>query len=329
MFEKLQNSIKRIVKCAAIFFAVASIIGCGKKDYGNEFTTAPLSDGGYEIEEVVLECPEISGEYNLLVVADLHLISINDEVLPQSIDEVKARISNFRKEGKGLSSAKRWKKLPTYINNCNSDMVLFAGDMVDFASKENIDLLKTGIDEIINAPILYARADHDISPFYMTSMSQTAYNECLDRQMEVSHYADAFYEDLGEVVILVINNSTGQVTDSGLLVVKEAIEIGKPIVLLTHVPIDSMIDDSLREMSGAMFAGRNLTWGLETEYYRPEDTTKEFLNLVYAEDSLIKEIVCGHLHFEWDGYITENTHEHVYSPAFDGKIGLLRIRGQK
>ena len=48
--------------------------------------------------------------------------------------------------------------------------------------------------------------------------------------------------------------------------------------------------------------------------------------MIYAKDSPVKEIVSGHLHFTWDGDITESTRQHVFSPAFQ-KIGVITVKG--
>ncbi len=60
--------------------------------------------------------------------------------------------------------------------------------------------------------------------------------------------------------------------------------------------------------------------------YNPDETTQELLDLIYAKDSPVKEIVCGHLHFSWDGSLTENTHQHV-SPAIGKTVGIITVKG--
>ena len=49
------------------------------------------------------------------------------------------------------------------------------------------------------------------------------------------------------------------------------------------------------------------------------------MDLIYAEDSPVKEVLAGHLHFTWDGQLTENTKEHVFAPAYPGNIGVVRV----
>ena len=58
------------------------------------------------------------------------------------------------------------------------------------------------------------------------------------------------------------------------------------------------------------------------------NTREELMKLpVYTEDSPFVEVLCGHLHFSWDGQLTEKVHQHVFSAAFDRYMGLITISG--
>lgn len=52
------------------------------------------------------------------------------------------------------------------------------------------------------------------------------------------------------------------------------------------------------------------------------------MDIVYGGDSPVAEVLAGHLHFTWDGIINENVHEHVFSQAFSGNIGLITVDGE-
>ena len=133
--------------------------------------------------------------------------------------------------------------------------------------------------------------------------------------------------ELPELCVAGLSNSTDQITESGLQQMKEILSKGKPVILLTHVPYKSLIDDSLQKASKKVWQERALVWGEDCNY-QPDQNTEELMNLIYAENSPVKEILCGHLHFSWDGYITENTHEHVFSPAFTQTVGVITVKGQ-
>ena len=79
--------------------------------------------------------------------------------------------------------------------------------------------------------------------------------------------------------------------------IKEAYAKRKPIIFVTHVPINSLVDQSLANICmGRDTKRRNLTWGTDT-YYKPNAQTKELLDMVCAEASPVKAVLAGHLHF--------------------------------
>ena len=129
-----------------------------------------------------------------------------------------------------------------------------------------------------------------------------------------------------DICVLGIDNSTSQLPAEALEKIKEVFAIGKPIILVTHVPIDSKLDSSLAEQSKVVWQDRALLWG-DGCTYEPDENTREFLDMVYATDSPVKLVLSGHLHFSWDGYITENTREHVFNPAYSNSIGIVKIHG--
>ena len=121
------------------------------------------------------------------------------------------------------------------------------------------------------------------------------------------------------------NNSTSELTDSGLERIRQLVEEGKPLVLLTHVPIAPLEDESLAQASKDAFDGRVLLWGYGDCQYVPGPNTRQLLDLLYAEDSPFIAVLCGHLHFSWDGRISKNVPQHVFGPAFAGNYGTVTI----
>lgn len=61
------------------------------------------------------------------------------------------------------------------------------------------------------------------------------------------------------------DNNTSQMNSDILEKVTLVFEQNKPIILLTHVPIDSLVDKSLGELSMSGW-DRNLTWAEDANY---------------------------------------------------------------
>ncbi len=279
------------------------------------------------IEEVHITIPGMEGEVKLAYLSDLHIVTMSDEIIESYRENVKGRLSSMSYEG--VSAADQ---LPGWIDTLNAsgaDYILFGGDMVDFPSRSNIEHLKSGFENL-SIPYMYVRADHDISPFYMDG---TPAHTCTEYQETISELSDVYIQEFPDFCLVGWNNSTSLLTVPGLEIIREAKDLGKPMILLTHVPIAPKNDDSLAIESEKIFNDRSLIWGFYTGYYYyPNDTpegeaTAELLNMLYSDDSPFVEVLCGHLHFSWDGYISEHVHQHVFSAAFNRYMGMITVSG--
>lgn len=321
-----------LVLAATLCFSLAACADASNEpitveDYGEDFTTLPLTDNGYELEEIVIEIPGLTEEYNLLLVADLHIIEIDNGVEFGQKSSLKNRIKAFSLDNGKTTSSDLWEAMPVYLDACNADAILFAGDMVDFSSESNNRTLLNGLEKL-KTPYLLVKADHDTEPFVLNDKGMKTYDMYQD---QIGNSEALFYSDLGEVVIICVNYSTTNLPDSAVETLREAVAIGKPIIILTHVPFYSEVDNSLQEMSEDDFGGRALVWSGygNTDYYPGTDAQWELMTLIYTDDNPVREVLCGHLHFSWDGSITNYVDQHVFSPAFEKKIGYIRICGSK
>lgn len=278
-------------------------------------------DEGITWERVHVTIPGMKGRKKMIYLSDLHVITENDQIATDSLAVVRQRMdwSSFD----GATAADAWPVWTDYLNAVQSDGILFGGDMVDFASDSNIACLKKGLDRM-NRPWLYVRADHDLEPFFLTGVSK---EKCLAGQAEISSCEEVTVMEYEEFLVVGWNNSTTQLTQAGLDRMKETFSLGKPIILLTHVPIAPLADDSLAEKSREAWNDRVLIWG-EGFDYQPNETTEEFLRMVCDENTPVCAILCGHLHFTWDGQVTEKVREHVFSAAFEKHAGWITISGE-
>ncbi len=279
-------------------------------------------DWGINQEEVTVQIPGLSQDYTFVWLSDLHIITENDEIAEADRETVAERRESF-KNAAGMYAEDFWAELPEALDDWQADALLFGGDMIDYAANANIATLKAGLDSL-NTPYIYVRADHDYSPDYCEVQDQAAINAL---HADIDGYEEIELLEYDDLCVVGINNSTRNMTEEGLARWKEIYALGKPIILVTHVPLDSMIDESLGEQSRAVWSDRELTWGADCNYV-PNEVTQEFLDMVYADDSLVKEVLAGHLHFSWDGALTEHADEHVFAPAINGTIGVIHVTGE-
>ena len=274
------------------------------------------------IESVHVTIPGMLGERKLAYLSDLHIISMIENL--SDIDKEKLSIRQKWASNGDVISKDQWPEWVEYLNAGDFDYVLFGADMIDFASEDTIHAFKGGLKNL-KKPYMYVRADHDYLPYQGSGLTD---RDGMELQKTVCEYADAFTKDFGDFILFGWNNSTSRMTEAGITKWREVLATGKPVIVLTHVPIEPLSDDSLATISKNLFRGEELLWGLNTNYYEPDDYTREFLCDIYGEGSPVKEILCGHLHYTWDGFVSPTVHQHVFSPAFQGYIGIIEISGR-
>lgn len=275
-----------------------------------------------EEESVSVHIPGLKHTYRFIFMSDLHIIVESDEVSEGSLENVRARHEMFQSVN-GVYSASLWEELPEFFNTQHTDAILLGGDMIDYASAANITALKKGINKL-DAPVMYVRADHDYNPYNCEGLDK--------KDMKKLHESIDGYEELPiiefeDMCIVGINNSTKQISKGQLKKFQEAVSLGKPMILLTHVPLASKVDASLQEESKKAWQDRALVWGKGCSD-EPNKNTEEFLEMVYDADSPVKAVVCGHLHFAWEGKLTENCMQHVFSAAYPGRYGVITVDGK-
>ena len=284
-----------------------SLIGCG---------SSKPKDTKEDI--VKLDLDGVSKHYKILIVNDTHVQINNDEVADENKDFMANRIVEFT-NGE-LSTYDRWQKLPKTLDSYNADLIVFAGDIVDFCSKANTEAIKEGFDKL-KTPYIYIRSDHDTEPYWLSYQDANLAKEYQDA---VTVNTDVLYADLGEICVLCINNSNRQITSEMLDTMNAVFEKGKPVLLVTHIPIEPESDTGLMEYSEEVRGGRHLYWG-PTGEAEPDEITSKFINILYSEESNVKAVFAAHLHARWEGEFSDNAIEHVFAPAFQGNIGVVEV----
>lgn len=270
----------------------------------------------------VAECIEVDLEgvetpVKILWISDLHIAAITSDMSNETRQEVKARVDFSQ------NSADKWKKnWPELINKSGADLVVFGGDIIDFSSVENVCILRNGLERL-EIPYIYLRCDHDVMPSHISKVQADEAAEIRDNMCDNS---DVIVYEFDDFIVAGWNNSSFDFTDAGLLTMRSVCSKGKPVLLMTHVPIEPQQDTSLSEASREIFQGRSLLWGYNDEYYWPEYNMRQFLDIIYADDSPIKEVFCGHLHFSWDGYLTDSVKQHVFAPALEESYGIITVK---
>lgn len=278
---------------------------------------------GLHVDRIELDLPDVQNSYELLFINDMHVLKLDESVVAESVETVRVRQDVMFRTRTGMASAEAWPKLSSILNNFSADGIILGGDMMDFVSPTNVQILSEGLSQI-TTPYIYLRADHDLGIWH--SGGAISMEDSIALHTSVSSYQDMFVMEYPEFYVLGWNNSTSQLTNDGLDVALRIWNSGKPIILATHVPINSIVDNSLAEAAANVDPeNRKKLWG-DGCLYQPDDTTSAFLGMIYDTNSPVKAVLSGHLHFRHVVQLTEQTVEYVFAPAFEGNVAKIVIK---
>ncbi len=346
MAEPIRHMIRNcLVKLtAALAAAVFLTAGCagaaGSQEAADGDAAAKTQLPSASVLSRTIVCDGIKDTYKLVFISDLHIIAEEDTsaagtadssfIDPDAQETVDERYKAFGADG--ISSAAYWPELASGLNSLEADAVLLGGDMVDFCTPNALRVLSEGI-RMIDAPVMYVRADHDTGTWY--SEGSGTEEDVKQWQDEVADNSDVLLLQLPELWIIGFNNSTSQISADALYWVQyylsECRDRGIPAIFLTHVPFQPETDRGLAGACGQSPDGRNLFWGPDGYHY-PDSNTADLIDLLYADDSPVAAVLAGHLHFGYEGPLAENavhTMQYINEPAFAHKITVFTITGKQ
>lgn len=288
----------------------------------------PKPEYDFRTEKVTIAIDGISKPYTIAWVSDLHLVSDHEagdalgDVHAEYLDAVNKRYEGLAVTADGIHAKELWPEIVKYLNYNEFDGVIFGGDIMDYCSNSNIALIKEGLDDL-RIPYIYVRADHDYGTYYGGVFFTETEARALHKTIDGDELANKFW-DRNDFIVLGIDNSTKDMPEYYLNMVAEVYTRGKPVIMVTHVPYESKIDGSLAELSMQV---RNTIyyWSDTSDHFKPNDITRRYLDLIYSEDTVVKQVLAGHLHASWDGMISQQVPQHIFAPAFSGSIGIIHI----
>ena len=295
--------------------------------------TYEAPDYNFTEEDVYIKLPGITREYTIAWVSDVHIISDFEagDVYEGSLETVLSRYETLSVTPDGVHGMDLWPEIIDYLNYNDFDAVIFGGDLLDYCSTSNMNILTEGLDRLRypSNRVLYIRADHDYGTWY--SDGSTGFDDYKAHDLHARIDGDDNthkYLDFGEFIIAGVNNSIKKPGEEQMEVLTGIYNLGIPVIAATHVPYYSQTDPSLEELS-MLVRNKIYYWSPDSENYNPDSDMWKYLDMIYSEDSNCAYVLAGHLHAEWEGEIRDGLTEHIFSPAFSGTIGVVHIVPEK
>lgn len=185
--------------------------------------------------------------------------------------------------------------------------IMHTGDLLDFVSLANLEAVKQFTDAY---DCFMAAGNHEFSLYVGEAKEDAAYrNRSLDKvQACFKNDIRMSSRIIGGLNFIALDNGYYTFEPEHLDFLKQEAAKGLPMVLMFHTPLydSALYEESMRHTSCcAYLAGvpEELTACYEPnrrEQQRADATTLEILDYV-AKEPMIKAILAGHLHFNYEG----------------------------
>lgn len=295
------------------------ILGIGKSLASKKIFYDPDYNQDYisSINTINIQNEKINNPYQFVYISDLHA-SIPDDNEPD--EKIRTSLIERNEMFMNQNSNKPEQIFPeiiNYTNNKNADALLLGGDIIDSPSDSNINFLRENFKKL-KTNKLYTFGNHDwtFAWDYQKKEVEEKYYPIFLEFMDDNEVSYIEYEDL---IILAINNGKNQIAESAIPKVKEVLNKNKPTIVMLHVPI------ATEYISSEAIKIRNRVSAIGEPGIKPNENTKQVLDMLLSKNSNVFHIIAGHVHFYIEDTLNDNIIESVSSPAYTGSINVIKI----
>ena len=207
----------------------------------------------------------------------------------------------------------------------NCDLLVHTGDLMDFVSHANVDYAR----EIVKKDrFFFIAGNHDYSQYVGEAWEDNAYRMNSYMQMGYGLGVPMFFNNriVGGVNIVGVDNSYYQFEDWHLWRLRREVAKGLPVILAFHDPLfeQSLYDYHMKRLphEPTYLVGCDEEHLLPYSEFRavqqrPDAPTLRMIEYIKNEPA-IKAILTGHLHFNYESYLTDRLPQFVTGGAYEG-----------
>lgn len=173
----------------------------------------------------------------ILFVTDMHIVAKTDSSITRSTkSKHKSRIKEYTFNYGTTSQA--WLKLAAKLDSYKANLIVFGGDMIDYCSEANIEILKKGLAKV-HTPYILLCGNHEGNDWALTGWQTVPQ---ILASSGVYSTDTVLTRTMKGFRVLCINEYGLSISDSTLKQVKSFLKKGKkgsPVILFSHVPLQS------------------------------------------------------------------------------------------
>lgn len=260
----------------------------------------------YATVEIGLERP-----FSLLHISDSHLTAAYDDEGEGHLVEKTKRTRTFGgRQEEALRDALAWARE-------HVEYVLHTGDIIDWQSRANFDLIEKYFGEGFIGTI----GNHEFKDLARNYKEDEAYKDPTRRLLQSHFPSDILFQaqTIHGVNFITMDDVYGTVTKEQVRKFKNEVKKGLPIVLCMHVPF--FTDKIFRENNRFWRTREPMTSSAVPEPYgdylaqQTDPVTRDFIAYLKKE-SLLRCILTGHLHIATEDQFSPTCREYVTGGGF-------------
>ena len=183
------------------------------------------------------------------------------------------------------------------------DALIITGDLCDYINGANLRTVQHKLSNF-KKPFMYVLGNHE-------NKDEIPEDLCYSKIKNPVQMLD-----LEDLIVLGFDNSKRTITAEQNLLLKQALNRGKPLLIAMHVPIMTDGNRALLEECGEYFR-------LNHKDATPE--TYEFIDIIKQNKEQIVAVLAGHLHFRNNTEIAKGVTQYVSSQGALGNINRYEI----
>ena len=253
--------------------------------------------------------------FSILHISDTHLTAVypNEDEKKQQLHKIRTTTFGGRQE-EALRDSLDWARQ-------HVDYVRHTGDLIDWQSEANFDLVKKHFGE----GVVGCLGNHEFSQhMWLSEPKETGTEQYKDltrkKLQEVFPYdIELQSQVVGGVNFVTLDDVYGYVTERQVELFRKEVKKGLPIVLCMHVPFhtENIWRADIRFWHDEKSRFRNVAPDPSGEYKRQQDdpVTSAFIAYLKTEP-LLKAILAGHLHITIQDQFSPTATEYVVGGNF-------------
>ncbi len=258
-----------------------------------------------------------SQPFKAIHVSDSHFCLADDREVERKKNLAASRLKHFGDGVKRFDAAMA-------LAQKNDALFLHTGDLIDFTSEKNYETVNA---KLAGTYSFVSAGNHEYSHYLGEAKEDEAYKAQSFERAQKAYPNDLKLASkvVNGVNFVAFDDVYYYVTPEVFKRFQVEVEKGLPIVALCHVPLYA---PELFEVANgknpkcAYLTGvpeelmKNYDPG-RREQQKPDATTVEFLAWL-REQSLLKAILCGHLHYYWQGKFSKTATQYVVGANYAG-----------